>query len=239
VRSSLKPRQRLSRDESRQQTQQLLRDAALQEFAAHGVAGTSAERIAEAAGFTRGAFYANFANKESLLLDLMRRKMATESPNWVKLADDLPDIETTLRAMDQRAGQFDPDGLWALVRIEIYLCALRDPAVAAQYKQDHESIRSASSLFLARMFERAGKALPAALEDLAEILLAPSMTISLPSPNNSEHRPHPHTTEMLLVVLRCFLTTGRDLSAAEMLAAAAAAAAAVPAKAQEVSAHLG
>lgn len=221
VKSSPKPRQRLSRDESRQQTQQLLRDAALREFAAHGVAGTSAERIAEAAGFTRGAFYANFANKESLLLDLMRSKMATESPNWVKLADESPDIETTLRAMDQRARQFDPDGLWALMSIEIYLCALRDPLVAEQYKQDHESIRSVSCLFLARMFERAGKAPPAALEDLAEILLALSMTISLPNPNNPEHRPHPHTAEMLLVVLRGFLATGRDLSAAEMLAVAA------------------
>ena len=209
-----KPRQRLSRDESRQQTKQLLREAALREFALHGVAGTSAERIADAAGFTRGAFYANFPNKESLLLDLMRSKMAAESPHWVRLADESTDVEEALRAMDARAGQFDPDGLWALISIEIYLCALRDPALAVEYKQYHEGIRSVTCLFLSRMFEHAGKEPPASYEDLAEILLALSMTLSLPNPNTPERRPLPHTAEMLLVVLRGFLAAGRPVSAA-------------------------
>lgn len=208
VKPKPEPRRRLSRDESKQQTKALLQEAALRQFAQNGVAGTSAERIAEAAGFTRGAFYANFPNKESLLLDLLRSKMATESPNWVRLADESLDIESTLRAMDQRAAEFDPDGLWALISIEIYLCALRDPVMAEQYKEYHEGIRKVSCLFLARMFERVGKRPPAPLEELAEILLALSMTLSLPNPSTPDRRPLPHTAEMLLVVLRGFLASG-------------------------------
>jgi AcrR family transcriptional regulator len=203
------PRQRLSRDESKQQTKALLRDAALRQFALHGVAGTSAERIAEAAGFTRGAFYANFPNKESLLLDLMRDKMAAESPHWVRLADESTDVEVALREMYDRAGRFDPDGLWALISIEIHLAALRDPQLAAEYQKYHEGIRNVSGLFLRRMFEHAGKEPPTSYEDLAEILLALSMTLSLPSPSTQERRPLPHTAEMLLVVLRGFLAAGQ------------------------------
>nr|WP_315183011.1 TetR family transcriptional regulator [uncultured Albidiferax sp.] len=209
-----KPRQRLSREESREQTKELLRAAALTEFALRGVAGTSAERIAEAAGFTRGAFYANFTNKESLLLDLMRSKMVNESPHWVRLADESTDVEDALRAMDLRAAQFDPDGLWALISIEIYLCALRDPVLAEEYRSYHEGIRSVCCLFLSRMFERVGKTPTASYEDLAEILLAMSMSLSLPSPMTPDRRPRPHTAEMLLVVLRGFLATGLPLTAA-------------------------
>ncbi len=206
--SKLPSTSRLSREESREQTKELLRTAALNEFALRGVAGTSAERIAEAAGFTRGAFYANFTNKESLLLDLMRRKMVNESPHWVRLADESTDIEEALRAMDTRAAHFDPDGLWALISIEIYLCALRDPVLAEEYRQYHEGIKSVCCLFLSRMFQRAGKEPSASVEDLAEILLAMSMSLSLPSPMTPDRRPRPHTAEMLLVVLRGFLATG-------------------------------
>jgi AcrR family transcriptional regulator len=214
LKSAPKPRPRLSRDESRLQTKELLREAALRQFALHGVAGTSAERIAEDAGFTRGAFYAHFPNKESLLLDLMGSKMAAESPNWVRLADESADIEGMLRDMGARARRFDPDGLWALISIETYLCALRDPAFALEYKQYHDGIRSVCCLFLSRMFEHAGKAPTVSFEDLAEILLALSMTLGLPSLSTSARQPLPNTTEMLLVVLRGFLAAGQPMAAA-------------------------
>ena len=52
---------------------------------------------------SRGAFYASFANKGALLLDLMRRTMATEPPHWLRLADESVDVQTALRGMDERA----------------------------------------------------------------------------------------------------------------------------------------
>lgn len=207
--SSARPR--LSRDESKLQTKELLRDAALRQFALHGVAGTSAERIAEAAGFTRGAFYANFPNKESLLLDLMRSKMANEAPQWVRLADESADLEATLREVVLRVAQFDPDGLWALISIEIYLCALRDPTLASEYAQYHDSIRALSGQFLRRMFERAGRVPPMAVEDLAEILLSLSMTLSLPAPS-ANPAVRPHAAEKLLVVLRGFVAASEPVA---------------------------
>ncbi|CAB3791284.1 hypothetical protein LMG28614_03275 [Paraburkholderia ultramafica] len=42
-------------------------------FVKKGLAATSVEDIAEAAGYTRGAFYSNFGGKPELLIELLRR----------------------------------------------------------------------------------------------------------------------------------------------------------------------
>src|SRR4051794_29366032 len=62
---------RLSRTESKAQTRAALLAAAERVFAAKGFHGATVEDIAEQAGFTRGAFYANFHDKADLLLTLL------------------------------------------------------------------------------------------------------------------------------------------------------------------------
>ena len=66
-------RLRLSREESRERTQQRLLDAAQSVIAKKGLAATSVEDIAAAAGYTRGAFYSNFRSKGDLFIELLRR----------------------------------------------------------------------------------------------------------------------------------------------------------------------
>ena len=64
---------RLTREQSRDQTRQRLLDAAQNLFIERGLVAASVEDIAEAAGYTRGAFYSNFDNKTELFLELLRR----------------------------------------------------------------------------------------------------------------------------------------------------------------------
>ena len=66
-------RTRLTREESREQTQQRLLDAAQSVIARKGLAATSVEDIAAHAGYTRGAFYSNFSSKSELFIELLRR----------------------------------------------------------------------------------------------------------------------------------------------------------------------
>src|ERR1700691_127579 len=66
-------RVRLSREESREQTQLRLLDGAQSVIAKKGLAATSVEDIALAAGYTRGAFYSNFRSKSDLFIELLRR----------------------------------------------------------------------------------------------------------------------------------------------------------------------
>jgi AcrR family transcriptional regulator len=62
----------------RAHTQERLMSAAVRVFAERGIIGASVEEICEAAGFTRGAFYSNFADKDELVLALIRASIRTQ-----------------------------------------------------------------------------------------------------------------------------------------------------------------
>ncbi|MDQ3789200.1 MAG: TetR/AcrR family transcriptional regulator, partial [Actinomycetota bacterium] len=64
---------RLSRTESVALTRARLLDAAEEVFAEHGFGRTTLEQIAERAGYTRGAVYANFTSKDDLFLAVLDR----------------------------------------------------------------------------------------------------------------------------------------------------------------------
>lgn len=69
-------RQRLSREQSREQTRQRLLEASHAMFVQKGFTLASVEDIAAAAGYTRGAFYSNFSDKTELFFELLRRESA-------------------------------------------------------------------------------------------------------------------------------------------------------------------
>ena len=65
------PRKRLSRQEQQQRTRSRLMESAAKVFACKGMQQGSIDEVAEDAGYTKGAFYANFRNKEELFLAML------------------------------------------------------------------------------------------------------------------------------------------------------------------------
>jgi AcrR family transcriptional regulator len=63
---------RLSRQESKAKTRALLISTGRGYFLRRGFAGATAEEISEEAGFTRGALYSHFEDKEGLFLEVVR-----------------------------------------------------------------------------------------------------------------------------------------------------------------------
>ena len=57
---------RLTHKERRAETRRCLMASAARAFARHGLDRTSIDQVAEDAGYTKGAFYANFKNKKEL-----------------------------------------------------------------------------------------------------------------------------------------------------------------------------
>ena len=55
----------------RELTRLRLVEAAIDEFAVRGIDATSVEQLCETAGFSRGAFYSNFASKDDLCIAIM------------------------------------------------------------------------------------------------------------------------------------------------------------------------
>jgi AcrR family transcriptional regulator len=62
---------RLSRKEKQERTRSSLLQSAAKVFCRHGMDRASIDQVAENAGYTKGAFYANFKNNEELFLAML------------------------------------------------------------------------------------------------------------------------------------------------------------------------
>jgi AcrR family transcriptional regulator len=70
----MKTRKRLTREESKEVTRIRLIEAAERLFIRRGFDNASVEEISEAAGYSRGAFYSNFDDKEQVFLAVIDRR---------------------------------------------------------------------------------------------------------------------------------------------------------------------
>lgn len=80
-----------SRTNAKARTRAKLLRAASQVFATQGFNGATVEEIAERAGFTRGAFYANFSDKADALLTLLEEERGKDMDEVARLMSETPD----------------------------------------------------------------------------------------------------------------------------------------------------
>ena len=69
---------RLTRKEKQEHTRSCLMKSAARVFGRRGLASASIDEVAEDAGYTKGAFYANFKSKEEMFLVMLDEKYAAE-----------------------------------------------------------------------------------------------------------------------------------------------------------------
>jgi len=125
-------RRRLTREETRQQTRQRLLDAAASVFNRLGYNGASLDAVAEAAGYTRGAVYSNFATKADLFMALLERYVERESEKQVAQLET-GSIGDFIDGLDKTLESQQGDREWTLLQIEFFLAAARDPVIRAKY----------------------------------------------------------------------------------------------------------
>ncbi|MBU2667643.1 TetR family transcriptional regulator [Actinoplanes bogorensis] len=105
-------------------------DAAIEVIADHGVAGTTSRRIAAAADVPLGSITYHFDSIEELLELAFRRHAERMSPRYEAHFDNVTDVagfaEAVTDLIHSDAGGDARD--WA-VAYELYLAALRDPAL--------------------------------------------------------------------------------------------------------------
>ena len=126
----------------RRKTRDRLIDAAYEVFAETGIHAASVEMISERAGFTRGAFYSNFATKEELFFALAERENRLRFERLQDGVDSiLPGLDATSAVTDETLSRLvmqflelqGDDRRWCLVQSEFRLLAMRDSTVAASY----------------------------------------------------------------------------------------------------------
>lgn len=161
---------RLNRKEMQQQTRRRILAAAEQEIARRGIEAASLREIAEAAGYSLGAFYSNFRSKEELLRELlathMEREMELIRGTLVEGTDSSPAralarLEMLLAAMRQ-------DEVLSGLIVEFHLYASRNPAFRQEFYRSKNQRLEAMADGLAKLFQRCGVELSIDARQLAQ-----------------------------------------------------------------------
>ncbi|MFI6041691.1 TetR/AcrR family transcriptional regulator [Nocardia sp. NPDC051321] len=148
-----------------------LLDAAQEVFAEKGFGASSVPDICARAGLTKGAFYSNFPDKETLFLALFDRHNAAT-------------LERVRVVLAESAGQMvgsDPPRLpephverrrWFLISMEFTLHAIRHPEVAAALAQHETRSRAALADLLADALAAVDRVPTIEVSDLVRLVVA-------------------------------------------------------------------
>ncbi|MGW2490953.1 TetR/AcrR family transcriptional regulator [Streptomyces sp. NPDC001606] len=147
----------------RARTRAQLLDAAFTVFAAKGFGRVSIEEICDAAGYSRGAFYSNFATLDELFFALYQERADLIAAQVADaLAQDGPGHDVPA-AVDRVTEVLLLDVDWLLVKTDFLVHAARDPDVAQALLDHRARLRQAVADRLFR--SRGHTALPAVLGD--------------------------------------------------------------------------
>ena len=165
-------KERLTRAERRDQTRERLLDAAAEVFNRLGYHGASLDAVAEAAGYTKGAVYSNFATKGDLFLELMRRYSTTRARDQGEAVTALP-----LEQIGEYGGQTLVDQArvqeqWDLLQIEFWLAAMRDPVLRKALASGSRELWQDLGERLDRKFAEAGRDIPFTGVEFAKLVNA-------------------------------------------------------------------
>lgn len=155
------------RSPRREATRQRILDAAREVFAERGVIGGSVEDICERAGFTRGAFYSNFTDKDDVLDALVEREHTRllehldatfiEVDREVEEADSL---EAVLSGMVDRILRSIPvDRQLSLIQTELEIFAIRRPDHARRFVETNNRFRERVGALIDEAMRRYGREL--------------------------------------------------------------------------------
>ncbi len=140
-------------------TRKKLLDSAEQVFAREGFEAARLEDIASRAGYTRGAFYANFEGKEDIFFALLERWIAgrIEEVSSLLRRHDTP--AKRLRALREHYAQLAKDRSLALLSLEFKLFAIRHPAAHARLRPRQQKLRACGGGILTSVMNDLGRSL--------------------------------------------------------------------------------
>ncbi|MFD3666015.1 TetR/AcrR family transcriptional regulator [Streptomyces sp. NPDC058659] len=157
----------------RPRTRAALLKAALEAFAEHGFHATTIEQICERAGYTRGAYYSNFASKEELFLALFDEHSDRTVRRLADAIDALTAEDYTLARLAELAARIEPDERdWYLVTTEFTLHAIRDRQAAWVLARHDERLRAEIARGLTLVLRRAGRELIVDADRFARLIVA-------------------------------------------------------------------
>src|SRR5260370_476098 len=139
--SGTRPRKRLTREESRAQTRAALIAVGRRHFLRYGLGGAVAEKLAEDAGYSRGALYANFGGKEELFVVVIQEEQARHLNVFRSVLKEEPSSKKRLKKMRDTIADLMTDHDWIVLRAEFEVGALQSFAGYVRFEERRPRIR--------------------------------------------------------------------------------------------------
>jgi AcrR family transcriptional regulator len=134
---------RLTRKESQARTRSKLLEAAGRVFACRGLERATVDEVAGEAGYTKGAFYANFKSKEELFLAMLDERFGKRLEEIDRVLASGASVEDQARQAGQDFSEYlatDPE--WSRLFFEFAVQAMRDEEFRQELVTRHRTIRS-------------------------------------------------------------------------------------------------
>ncbi|GGC92748.1 TetR/AcrR family transcriptional regulator [Chelatococcus reniformis] len=170
---------RLSREESQARTRELLMRSAARCFAELGFDRASVDQIAENAGFSRGAFYSNFADKDAIFFALYQRHLDRDLRDFEVLLAQSATFENFVAGAAARYRELGDNPDWCLLIAEFQLRASRAATADDAFARTYADYRSELSRLIDATLERFGRKGSLTPAELAMSLLALSHGLAL------------------------------------------------------------
>lgn len=188
--------------------------AAVEEFAARGVSGTSVEQICARAGFSRGAFYSNFPDMNSLCVGLVEWLSAATDDSLDEQLDDYEadkpeDLVNPIVSQVLDAMPLGSRGFLAISQLRFY--SVSHPAVREAFATQRTSGTSHMMDHLSEGMDRRGWNLTMGMRDFLVLCRAYiEQSIMNQFADGAEQiNPEP-IMEPLKDLARAVITTGND-----------------------------
>ncbi len=160
TRGTVDVRTRSRQTERTATTRRKLLEAAKRIFARDGFEAARLEDIAAGAGYTRGAFYANFDSKEDIFFALLEEWVQERTQSIVAALRHKKNPVEKLAALRKHYARVARDRRLVLISLEFKLFALRHPEAHARLQDRHRRIRASWGLLLSEVLQALGQTLP-------------------------------------------------------------------------------
>jgi AcrR family transcriptional regulator len=166
-------RTRAARAQGREARDELL-SAALRVFARRGYRAAGVDEIASEAGYSKGALYWHFSDKQGLLMALLDERVdSAMRDRFALLATAPPDRDMSVEATRAFARQLDTEREAMLLEREYWSLAIRDPELRARYVDRQTALRKALAVGMEARAQHLGTpelTMPA--DDVARIVMS-------------------------------------------------------------------
>lgn len=157
----MKSRSTTSRHQERSDaTRTRLIRAAEKIFARDGFEAAKLEEIAAEAGYTRGAFYANFDSKEDLFFALLEGEVSSRINTVERMTRSVQEPEAKVLAFREFFLTISQDRRWSLLALEFKLFAVRHPEVKTRLAAMNRRLVKSRIGILRDIIEGTGRKLP-------------------------------------------------------------------------------